>query len=273
MHIRVGYDLRFDLPRRATEVSLLEIHPSRSIDLCEPDRLHIEPEVEIDRYIDGFGNLSARFHAHAGPLRLWSSPTVYDSGEADAPDPAAPQWDISDLPPETLQYLLASRYCEVDLLSTVAWAMFGHREPGWQRVQAVCDWVHDNVHFGYEFARSTKTAAQVFQERNGVCRDFQHLAISFCRCLNIPARYATGYLGDIGVPRAPYPMDFNAWFEVYLGGRWWTVDARHNQPRIGRVLIARGRDATDVAITTTFWRVDFDAVRGGDGRGRAQWLR
>jgi transglutaminase-like putative cysteine protease len=165
---------------------------------------------------------------------------------------AAREVPVEYLPHETLQFLLSSRYCEVDLLSDTASWLFGGLPRGWQRVQAVCDWVHDHVTFGYEYARSTRTAMEVYNERVGVCRDFQHLAVTLCRCLNIPARYVTGYLGDIGVPAAPCPMDFSAWFEVYLEDRWWTFDARHNMPRIGRVLMATGRDAADVAITTSF---------------------
>jgi transglutaminase-like putative cysteine protease len=161
---------------------------------------------------------------------------------------------VQELPAETLQYLMPSRYCEVDLLSPAAVELFGDVPRGWQRVQAICDWVHMKVTFGYPFARPTRTALDVFTERIGVCRDFQHLAVTFCRCLNIPARYATGYLGDIGVPPSPSPMDFSAWFEAYLEDRWWTFDARHNVPRIGRVLMATGRDATDVALTTSFGR-------------------
>jgi transglutaminase-like putative cysteine protease len=159
---------------------------------------------------------------------------------------------VEDLPDQTLLYLLSSRYCEVDLLSNTAAELFGGLPRGWRRVQAVCDWVHDHLTFGYQHARSTRTALEAYHERTGVCRDFQHLAITLCRCLNIPARYATGYLGDIGVPVMPLPMDFSAWFEVYLENRWWTFDARHNTPRIGRILIATGRDAADVAITTSF---------------------
>ena len=177
---------------------------------------------------------------------------VRDSGLADPIHPDAMQWDVHALPPETIRFLYASRYCETDNLSNIAWNLFGNTPPGWQRVQAVCDWVHNNVQFGYEFARPTKSAYDVYQERRGVCRDFSHLLITFLRSLNIPARYATGYLGDIGIPPVPEPMDFSAWTEVFLDGRWYTFDARHNHPRIGRIVMARGRDAVDVAITTSF---------------------
>ena len=185
-------------------------------------------------------------------MRLTGSTLIEDSGEPDAQNPAARELPVEDLPAETLRFLLASRYCEVDLMTNIAVELFGDVPPGWGRVQAICDWVHRKVSFGYGFARATKSALDVYTERLGVCRDFQHLAIAFCRALNIPARYATGYLGDIGVPPAPFAMDFSAWFEVYLEDRWWACDARHNQPRIGRILIATGRDAADVAITTSF---------------------
>jgi transglutaminase-like putative cysteine protease len=252
MRIRLGYDLQFDLPVSVPVVAMLNVHPSRAGDLLAPDCLRIEPNLRHQQYIDNFGNLCTRFNAPAGRIRLWNSTIIQDSGDADAHDFSAREIPVVDLPPETLPFLLSSRYCEVDLLSNTAAQLFGSIAPGWQRVQAICDWVHENVTFGYPFASPTKTAVDVYRERKGVCRDFQHLAITFCRCLNIPARYATGYLGDIGVPLMDAPMDFSAWFEVYLEDRWWTFDARHNMPRIGRVLMATGRDATDVAITTSF---------------------
>jgi transglutaminase-like putative cysteine protease len=250
--IRLGYDIQFELTSSVAMVALLNVHPSRWSDLREPDLLKVEPFVPIESYIDSFGNRCCRFTAPAGLLRLSNSTLIEDSGLPDEVNLSAGQLPIGDLPAEVLQFLLPSRYCEVDLLSPIATELFGGIEPGWGRVQAVVDWVHQKVQFGYHFARSTKTALDVYTERTGVCRDFQHLAIAFCRALNVPARYATGYLGDIGVPIAPFPMDFSAWFEVFLEGRWWTFDARHNQRRIGRVLMATGRDAADVAITTSF---------------------
>jgi transglutaminase-like putative cysteine protease len=252
MRIRLGYDIQFELPVSVPVVAMLNVHPSRACDLLEPDLLRIEPDVQQEHYIDSFGNLCSRFTAPAGSLRLWNSTLIEDSGEADPSDRTAREIPVADLPPETLLFLLSSRYCEVDLLSNTAAQLFGGVAPGWTRVQAICDWVHQNVTFGYAFASATKTALDVYRARVGVCRDFQHLAIAFCRSLNIPARYAAGYLGDIGVPLTDAPMDFSAWFEVYLDGRWWTFDARNNEPRIGRVLMATGRDATDVAITTSF---------------------
>jgi len=252
MLIRLGYDIQFELPLDVPFIGLVNVHPSRVQDLREPDELTVEPTVPITRYIDSFGNRSTKFRATAGLLRLSNSTLIEDAGEPDPVDRSAREVPVESLPEETLMYLLASRYCEVDLLSDTAAWLFGGLPRGWQRVQAVCDWVHSHVTFGYEYARSTRTALEVYNERVGVCRDFQHLAITFCRCLNIPARYVTGYLGDIGVPPVPSPMDFSAWFEVYLENRWWTFDARHNVPRIGRVLMATGRDAADVAITTSF---------------------
>jgi len=255
MLIRLAYDIQFDIPAEVAMVALLKVHPSRVPDLPEPDELQTEPKLEIASYLDNFGNRCSRFVAPQGQLRLFNSTLIRDSGLPDDSDWRAGEAAVGDLPHEMLTFLLNSRYCEVDRFSTIALELFGHVAPGWGRVQAVCDWVHDKVAFNYQQARPTKTALDVYTERVGVCRDFQHLAITFCRALNIPARYATGYLGDIGVPLR-LPMDFSAWFEVYLGGRWWTFDARNNQPRIGRVLMATGRDASDVAMTTSFGRAD-----------------
>jgi len=252
MLIRVGYDIQFELPQATAFVVHLRVHPTRQADLTYPDAFTIEPGVRIDEYQDSFGNLCSRFVAPQGPLRLACSAIVNDSGKPDAMALAAEEIPVGDLPFETLLYLMSSRYCEVDLLSPIAADIFGGCKPGWARVQAICDWVQGHVTFDYTKTRSTKTALDVYTERVGVCRDFQHLAITLCRALNIPARYAAGYLGDIGVPATPNPMDFSAWFEVYLSGRWWSFDARHNKPRIGRILMATGRDAVDVAITTTF---------------------
>lgn len=252
MLIRLGYDIAFELAAPVPIVALLNVHPSRFTDLREPDRLRLEPGVRVDEYIDSFGNRCCRFVAPPGTIRLWNSTLIEDSGRPDAQNFAAREVPVGELPAETLRYLLASRYCEVDLLSNTAVELFGGIAPGWQRVQAICDWVHQKVVFGYSFARSTKTALDVYTERLGVCRDFQHLAITFCRALNIPARYMTGYLGDIGVPATPAAMDFSAWFQAYLEDRWWNFDARFNEARIGRVPIAMGRDAADVAITTSF---------------------
>jgi transglutaminase-like putative cysteine protease len=231
---------------------MLRVHPSRALDLRNPDLVRTDPQVPINEYTDSFGNICSRFVAPAGPFHLFSSALIEDSGEWDPVNPQAYQTPVQNLPPEVLRFLLASRYCEVDRFSETAQSLFGQTQPGWQRAQAICSWVHQAVTFGYHLARPTKTALDVYNELGGVCRDFQHLAITFCRCMGIPARYATGYLGDIGVPRDAAPGDFAAWFEAYLGDRWWTFDARHNTPRIGRVLIATGRDAADVAITTSF---------------------
>jgi transglutaminase-like putative cysteine protease len=244
-------------------VTVLNVHPSRVADLLEPDEVRLSQNVPRQEYFDSFGNKCMRILAQPGPLRFTNSTLIEDSGEPDAVDWDARQIPVDRLPVETLRFLLASRYCEVDRLSDLAWNLFGNTPPGWAKVKAVCDWVHSRVTFDYNSARVTKSALDVYSERIGVCRDFQHLAISLCRALHIPARYATGYLGDIGVPIDPNPMDFSAWFEVYLGGRWWTFDARHNKPRMGRVLMATGRDAADVAITTTFgtsWLNKFTVV-------------
>jgi len=252
MLIRLGYDIEFYIPQSVAVVALLNVHPSRARDLLEPDELNIEPRVDTESYFDRFGNRCTRFLAPQGMIRIWSSTLIQDSGEKDPVHFNAQQDPVINLPTENLIYLMNSRYCEVDHLSNIASQLFGHIAPGWGLVQAIVDWVHNRVQFGYQYARPTRTALEVYNEGVGVCRDFQHLAIAFCRCMHIPARYATGYLGDIGVPLSPVPMDFSAWFEVYLEGRWWAFDARHNEPRIGRILMATGRDAADVAITTSF---------------------
>jgi transglutaminase-like putative cysteine protease len=218
-----------------------------------------DPAVPIRSYRDGFGNWCTRLVAPAGSLRIWCDAVVNDTGAADEVAPWAEQHAPDALPEEALVYLLGSRYCETDLLSDFAWKLFSSGPTGWHRVQAICDFVHQHIRFGYEYAKPTKSALGAYNEGRGVCRDYAHLAITLCRCMNIPARYCTGYLGDIGVPRADSPMDFAGWFEAYLGGRWYTFDPRNNTPRIGRVLIARGRDAADVAINTTFGENTLDS--------------
>lgn len=252
MKIRVGYEIVYDLPQPTPMIAVLGAHPTRSGDLVEPDRLKTDPAVPIARYRDGFDNMCSRLVAPAGRVRLYGNGIVRDSGIPEEVPRAAPQHAIEDLPSDTLVYLLGSRYCDTDRLSDIAWALFSKGPPGWARVQAICDYVHDHITFGYEYARPTKTAWEAFNEGNGVCRDYAHLAIAFCRCMNIPARYCTAYLGDIGVPPVDAPMDFAGSFEAYLGGRWYTFDPRNNTPRIGRILIGRGRDAADVPITHTF---------------------
>ncbi len=252
MKIRVGYELIYDFPQPTPMIVALGIHYSRASDVIFPDHLTTTPAVPISPYRDGFGNWCSRFVAPAGQFRLSADGTVRDSGMPDVVAPSAPQQTIEELPDETIVFLLGSRYCETDRLTEIAWGLFGNAGTGWGRVQAICDFVHNHIQFGYEHARATKTAWEAYQERRGVCRDYAHLAIAFCRCMNIPARYCTGYLGDIGMPPPYGPMDFAGWFEAYLGGRWYTFDARNNMPRIGRVLIARGRDAADVPITHTF---------------------
>jgi len=230
----------------------LNIHYSRVADILVPDKIVTSPAVEIAPYRDAFGNWCSRIVAPPGQIRISTDAVVSDSGLPDPIEAGAGQHRVQDLPNETLMFLLGSRYCDTDRLTEIAWSLFDKAPTGWGRVQAICDFVHNHITFGYEHARSTRTALEAFHERRGVCRDYAHLAIAFCRCMNIPARYCTGYLGDIGVPPPYGPMDFAAWFEVFLGGRWHIFDARNNVPRIGRVLIGRGRDATDVPLNTTF---------------------
>ena len=255
MLIRLAYDIQFEIPAEVAMVTLLHVHPSRAGDLLEPDELQTEPRLEVTSYQDSFCNRCARFVAPPGHLRLNSQTLIQDSGLIDPANFSARESAVGELPDGILRFLMNSRYCEVDRFSNIAYELFGSWPPGWARVQAICNWVHNKVAFNYQMARPTKSAMDVYTERVGVCRDFQHLAITFCRALNIPARYATGYLGDIGVP-VVLPMDFSAWFEVWLEGAWWTFDARNNQPRMGRVLMATGMDAADVAMTTSFGRAD-----------------
>jgi len=252
MLIRLGYDLTFQVPARTAMLLMLYVHPSQAISLLEPDRVQVEPYAPVEEFTDAFGNRCGRVVVSSGKLRLWNTTLIEDGGAPDAVHQYAGQQPIEALPTEVLPFLLASRYCEVDQLTNVAWSLFGQTPLGWPRVQAVCDWVNRNIQFGYQFSSPTKSACDVYRDRTGVCRDLNHLAITFCRCVGIPARYVSGYLGDIGVPQSPAPMDFSGWFEAYLSGRWYPFDARHNVPRIGRVVMARGRDAVDVAFTTSF---------------------
>ena len=258
MHIRYGYriDLLCNVPTPV--IMMLDVHPERRPDLTQPDDPRVTgyltgaEQTGISSYQDKFGNICRRVVAPPGGITIAAEGVIHDSGFPDMVDTLAEALPPEQLPDDTLVYLLGSRYCETDQLSQTAWNLFGGIDGGWHKVQAVCDYVHRHIRFDYQLARATRTAAEAYHERVGVCRDYAHLALTFCRCLNIPARYCTGYLGDIGVPVNEAPGDFSGWFEVYLGGRWWTFDARHNVPRIGRILMARGRDATDVPVLNTF---------------------
>ncbi len=254
MLIRIGYDIELAVATPMALIYLLRVHPSRRDDLVAPESVQVSGSLVPEEYIDSFGNHCGRVNVPVGmaTVRISNDALIRDSGELDEVDPEARQHDPTELPLSTLQFLLPSRYCEVDSeLLGFAWNEFGNSLPGWPRVRAICDFVHQHLTFNYKTARSTRTALDAFREREGVCRDFTHLAVTLCRCMNIPARYTTGYLGDIGVPPAG-PMDFSAWFEVFLGDRWYTSDARHNRRRIGRIVMARGRDAGDVPITMCF---------------------
>jgi transglutaminase-like putative cysteine protease len=255
MLIQIGYDIELGVTAPTALIYMLQVHPSRGGDLQGRENITISPPLHTDHYLDAFGNRCARVAIPVGVerVRLRNEAVVFDTGWPDPVSLGALEHAPADLPVQTLQFLLPSRYCEVDSeLIQFAWSRFGGVPQGWQRVQAICDFVHQHLRFDYQCARPTRTALEGFRERVGVCRDFTHLAITLCRCMNIPARYVTGYLGDIGVPPVPYPMDFSAWLEVYLGDRWHTFDARHNTPRIGRIVVARGRDAADVPITMLF---------------------
>jgi transglutaminase-like putative cysteine protease len=271
MKIRIGYELIYDCPQPTPMILTLSVHYTRASDIIIPDYLITDPPVPLTAYRDNFGNWCSRIVAPKGQIKLSADGLIRDNGKPDLIVPRARQTPVEKLPDDTLVFLLGSRYCETDRLSETAWQLFDKSPTGWARVQAICNYVNQHISFGYQYARHTKTAWETFQERNGVCRDYAHLAITFCRCMNSPARYCTGYLGDIGIPPPYGPMDFAGWFEAYLDGHWYTFDPRNNIPRIGRVLIARGRDAADVAISNTFgpntlvsFKVRTDEVNEGE---------
>ncbi|WEX75384.1 transglutaminase family protein [Sinorhizobium numidicum] len=251
MLIRYGYEITLNCQQPTALVCLLSVHEHRAADIRVPETTFTAPDVPTSTYRDLFGNRCRRFVAPAGDLTIWGDATIEDDGKPDKVLPAARELTVPELPDDCLAYLMGSRYCETDRLSQSAWDMFGAIEPGWGRVQAICDFVHDHIRFDYMHARSTRTAYEVFHERVGVCRDFAHLAVTLCRCLNIPSRYINGHLGDIGVPVVD-PMDFSAWIEVFLDGGWHTFDPRNNTPRVGRIVVARGRDAADVPLINSF---------------------
>ncbi|MEZ0212676.1 MAG: transglutaminase family protein [Xanthobacteraceae bacterium] len=273
MRIHFGFRLALDCANPTPATFLVDVHPSRSRDVTVQTPVLVRPHLPMATETDLFGNISRRMVLPAGRTVIEHDGVILDSGEHDVVNFAARQTPVGDLPAEAMPFLVGSRYCETDLMAGEAWRLFGGVPEGWARVQAICDFVHDHIRFNYNDADSTRTATRAYQEQRGVCRDFAHLAVTFCRAMNIPARYCTGYLGDIGVPRDPAPMDFSAWFEAYLDGRWYTFDARHNIPRIGRVVIARGRDAADVAIVSTYgphflagfevWTEEMDEVEQG----------
>lgn len=270
MLIKTGYDITFETDAATPMSLLLSVHPSRQGDLRSPETIRFDPPIPQRQTLDAFGNVCTRIVAPAGRLSISADFLVADSGLPDTIAPEAAQVPVEVLPDEVMLYLMASRYCDTDKLGEIAWLLFGETPEGWARVQAIVDYVHTRIRFDYQQADATRSAFDGYQQQVGVCRDFAHLAIAFCRCMNIPARYCTGFLGDIGVPPVPDPMDFSAWFEAYLGGRWYTFDARHNTPRIGRIVMARGRDATDCAISTSFgtarlitFAVHTDAVADG----------
>ena len=285
MLIRSTFDIQFHLSSPAVVVALLHLHPSLDKQLRSADELLVEhlgtssiagqePRIALSLtdYTDSFGNICSRFVAPTGHLRLSGTNLIEADERPEKSYPDAKQASIDDLPSEVLQFLLPSRYCEVDRFGGIASELFGAIPAGWARATAIRDWVHEKVVFNYNAARPTKTAMDVFTERVGVCRDFQHLAITLSRCQNIPARYVTGYIGDIRRPSTG-TGDFSAWYQVFLDGQWISLDARHSYSRLGRILMATGRDAADVAITTSFgatnltyfyvdsWEVDVEGNR------------
>jgi transglutaminase-like putative cysteine protease len=256
MEIKVGFELTYAAAQPTPMVIMLNIHPSRQADIIGKETVVAEPDVPIRFYHDSFGNICGRLVAPAGGVTLKGRALVRDTGLPDEVMPAAQQLPIEQLPNELMLYLMPSRYCETDKLTDIAWSLFAKTEPGWKRVAAITEFVHEHVTFGYEHAHYMKSAHDVYEQKTGVCRDFAHLALAFCRCMGIPARYCTGYMGDIGIPPDPAPMDFSGWFQVWLSGKWFTFDARHNVPRRGRILMGTGRDAADVALSTSFGRME-----------------
>lgn len=252
MKMRIGYEIVYSCTQVTPMILTLNVHSSQSPFLLSPDQILTDPPTELRGYRDLHGNWVTRLVLQPGDTTISNDALIYDDGLPDPVYPDAQQMDIPDLPDDALVYLLGSRYCESDLLADEAWRLFGHGATGWQRVQAICDFVHQHIQFGYEHARPTLTASQAYESRTGVCRDYTHLAVAFCRSLNIPARYCTGYISDIGQPPPYGEMDFAAWFEAYLGGAWHAFDPRNNKPMIGRVLMAQGRDAADVSLSNTF---------------------
>lgn len=261
IQLRIGYELVYTCPQPTPIILTLHVHSSRVSDLVRVDHLFTAPAVPVTAYRDGYGNWCSRIVAPAGETRIWTDALINDSGVPDPVALLARQHAVEELPAETLLYLLGSRYCETDRLTEAAWDLFANTPPGWARVQAICDHVHNHVRFGYEHARATKTACDVFADGTGVCRDYTHLAVALCRCMNIPARYCTGYLSDISTSPPYGPGDFAAWFEAYLDSHWHIFDPRNNKPYVGRVLIARGRDAADVAISSTFGPNELSSFR------------
>jgi transglutaminase-like putative cysteine protease len=253
MKLRVGYEMVYTCSQSTPMLLMLNTHSSYVNEIIVPDRLIVEPALPLTKYYDSFGNLCSRLVTPPdGQLSLSTEALINVPDKPEKPHMDGSQSPVETLPEECLQFLLGSRYCETDLLSDVAWSMFGALTPGQPRVQAICDYVHNHLRFDYQEASSTRTAAGAYREQLGVCRDYAHLAVAFCRAMNILARYCTGYISDVGLPPPHAPQDFCAWFEAYLGGCWQTFDARNNAPRTGRVLMARGRDATDVALSNAF---------------------
>jgi len=252
MLIKAGFNIEFTTGSPTPMNALLSIHPSRNRDLVTPHRILASPDVPMYDYLDSFGNVATRLTLPAGGATISADFLIADDGVPDRPAPDVPLMPVQELPDDVLPFLLASRYCETERLMTTAWALFNGITSARRQVEAIVDWAHNHIEFGYHFARNTRTAWEGYHERVGVCRDYAHLAVTLCRCMNIPARYCTGYLGDIGIPPVDAPMDFSAWFEVFVNGAWYTYDARHNEPRIGRIVMAKGRDAIDVAISTSF---------------------
>ncbi|SDD70246.1 Transglutaminase-like enzyme, putative cysteine protease [Paracoccus isoporae] len=252
MLIRYGYDITIESDGPLSMLLQMSVRPERQLDLRGIEAFSTDPAVPYSTFIDDFGNFTRRLNADPGKFRMQQTAIITDSGLPEPEFPEAQEMPIEALPDDVLQFLMPSRYCDSDLLLAQAWDLFGQVPQGWNRVQAIMDWVHNHITFNYQDADATRTAKDAFDQGKGVCRDFAHLAIAMCRALNIPARYVNAHLGDFGVPVPPDPMDYAASVQVYLSGRWWNFDPRNNSRRIGRIPVGYGRDATDVALISSF---------------------
>ncbi|MFV9504658.1 MAG: transglutaminase-like domain-containing protein [Oscillochloridaceae bacterium umkhey_bin13] len=251
MHVQIGFELVLESGAPTPTVAITQACSTESQRILRP-QLSLTPDVPLRIYNDSFGNIVWRWTAPQGMQRIYYDAIAEVSPSDDLVLPDLPGTPVDQLPDETLIYTLPSRYCPSDLVLNDAWQLFGAVPDGWRRVQAICDWAYHSISYIAGSSTGATSGYDVYQSRRGVCRDFAHLGVMFCRALSIPARYVCGYLPDINVPVNPEPMDFHAWFEAYLGGAWHTFDARHNRPRTGRVVIARGRDAVDTAILTSY---------------------
>ena len=251
MRVRVGCEFTWETEDEVPMLML--VRPRIDADhVVVYESTWMDPEVPLREYTDLYGNICWRYLTPVGRSTVRYDAVIEIPPTPDPILPDAALHAVDDLPDEAIVFTLPSRYIESDRLLDIAWDLFGSTPRTWQRIQAICDWVHTNIEFKSGSSTSTTTAFDIYTQRAGVCRDFGLLAVAFCRAMNIPARYTFGYLPDIAIEPPDVPMDFHTWFEAYVGGHWYTFDARHNTPRVGRVVVARGRDAVDCALSTAY---------------------